>query len=40
VNQYQQAINSGRANEYPREVLNELKNEIQFLRNSLIGLEK
>jgi hypothetical protein len=40
VNQYQHAINSGRANEYPSEILNELKNEIQLLRNSLIGFEK
>lgn len=38
VNQYQHAINSGRANEYPREVLNELKNEIQLLRSYLIGM--
>lgn len=40
INQYQHAINSGKANEYPKEVLNELKNEIQLLRNSLIGMEK
>jgi hypothetical protein len=40
INQYQHAINSGKANDYPKEVLNELKNEIQLLRNSLIGMEK
>jgi hypothetical protein len=34
INQYQHAINSGKANDYPKEVLNELKNEIQLLRNS------
>lgn len=38
LNQYQAAINEGRANEYPLEVLRQLNERVQSLRRALIGV--
>lgn len=39
LNQYQAAINEGRATGYPPEVLSELREQVQTLRCALLGLD-
>lgn len=40
LNQYQAAINEGRATGYPAKTIEDLRDRVQNLRSELIGIEK